>query len=89
MNFLTDFPSLGTEHSVILDSFLENLISELGGVAWLGEECIQDKLSCGVAVFYLCSPFCLGPAISPFITQELSTLNPKWHNSLMEENRAL
>ena len=34
---------MGTEHSVILEFYLENFISEFLGVAWSG--CIQDKLS--------------------------------------------
>lgn len=51
MYFLTNSLSLGTEHSVILEFYLENFISEFFGVALSG--CSQDKLSYEACCFIL------------------------------------
>ena len=50
MYFLTNSPSLGTEHTVILEFYLENFISEFLGVA--GSGCVQDKLPYEAWLFY-------------------------------------
>lgn len=42
MYFLTNSPSLGTEHSVIQEFYLENFISEF--LVWLGQD--VSKTNC-------------------------------------------
>lgn len=51
MYFLTNSLSLGTEHSVILEFYLENFISEFFGVALSGYS--RDKLSYEACCFIL------------------------------------
>lgn len=72
---------MGTEHSVILEFYLENFISEFLGVAWSG--CIQDKLSHEEWLFYphiiyfLSQIATLALPYHPFITHKSPTVNPK------------
>lgn len=83
MCFLTNSSSLGTEHSVILEFYLENFSKWISGVAWSG--CIQDKLSYEAWLFYPHIIYFLGQiatlALSchPFITHKSPTVNPKQH----------
>ena len=91
MYFLTSSPSLGTEHSVILEFYSENFISEFLGVAWLG--CIQDKLFYEAWLFYphifyfLSQIAALALPYHPFITHKSPTASPKRHKKLPNDRK--